>query len=558
MPTLVHRGTGLAINADGKVPIKPPGDSTASTHPSAHNSSTSQSGGGDSTDLRADENSIVLSTSADPSSVQSLIKRTKKIAKPRISTRATTSSISHHARNVVIESICKWGESSSQSFGLGESNKSISRLESDDAVQSLTRPTQEKRKKGQEGLNHTPKGKDENFPKIKKRMQTIFSAEKLLKNKQAKKSKSDKTVKVRKSKTTTNKRNVQQDEIKSTANRRVKPKKRVRSPKKSDADELNFIVSVVIDRVAEEIRHCASFFVSDRSRAVVIIGSEDRESRKEQSAVSTAVANSTREFYQDEQLTSQPLNVRVNDDRIAGQNESSGSTGYSSNILPRSDEENYEGKQKSTVDVQGANLVIVAVRRFVLEVYCPYLLSAKRNSGNTFPNIDRIHLSTLLVIREMLIMNADNLFTFSNLKRLLITMSERMHLSRIFADAIVRNAAKRLHLTHQPDELRFDEKFLQAMNDYDTSGEAFQFSLAPIDAQTVCAYQGGREMGSEESIVAKVGFNYARERHPLLVNRGLIMKNNDGTDNELVPRERRDAEPSACWLLCMKDTIRRF
>jgi len=154
------------------------------------------------------------------------------------------------------------------------------------------------------------------------------------------------------------------------------------------------------------------------------------------------------------------------------------------------------------------------VRRFVIEVYCPFLLSARQSMGNKSPNVDRIRLSTLLAVREMLIMNADKLFTFATMKQSLKTSSERLYLAHVFSNAIVRNTAKRLH--SNAEQGQFFADFVQAARNYDTKSEDFQFSLARLDPRSICVYQGGKQVGAEESILAKIGFNYARQRHPLL------------------------------------------
>ncbi len=63
---------------------------------------------------------------------------------------------------------------------------------------------------------------------------------------------------------------------------------------------------------------------------------------------------------------------------------------------------------------------------------------------------------------------------------------------------------------------QFFADFEQAAHNYDTKSEDFQFSLARLDARSICVYQGGKQVGAEESILAKIGFNHARRQHPLL------------------------------------------
>ncbi len=606
MPTLVHRGTGLAINGNGKPPCTSTANNGAqsttadsrllvdpdvpaaaaprtSTSTHAPQSPSSREFGvpttalphplqsvteptqqslksGDPTDIRADDGrgSFPFHRANSPLSALAYamlpIKRTKKIAKPRKSTKipaGSSSSLPHHARNIGVKNkgeatACQESSSariethvSTSSLVVGAvgtlksiKQSSFSRDGSDKSAQSLVKSKQKKKGKEKKKEVRTQKVKGKKLTKGKKRLQSISpdGDGEQIKKKRAKILKSDNnTDKDKPSKTTTKKD--PKEGMKSTARLYDKTKKKAypSTYKKLDAEELKRIVTVVIDRVAEEILHCASFFESG-NRPIVVIGSNGGSDPKG-------------EIHQGEQHSS---GMRIRQDASLDT-----ASNNAADILPRGNEATGEGEQLSLGSLTADNLVILAVRRFVLEVYFPFLLAAKKNTGRKGnPNVDRIHLSTLLVIREMLIMNADTLFTFSNLKRSSISKSERMHLSRIFADAIVRNAAKRLYVSDRPEGRPFVNLFLQAMSDYESGNEAFQFALPPADSRTVYAYQGGGEMGSKESIIAKVGFNYARERHPLLSTRGTTL--DDGDDEGLVQKEPIPALPSAVHVLRLK------
>ena len=185
--------------------------------------------------------------------------------------------------------------------------------------------------------------------------------------------------------------------------------------------------------------------------------------------------------------------------------------------------------------------VISVVKKFVLEVYCPFLLSAQKRMGNNSPNVYRIQLSTLLAIREMLITNQDKLFTFSSLKQLPSCSSERKYLSFVLANAIVKNASKRLSSNGLDQDSYSD--FLQATRKYDSKSEEFHFSLTREDVFSRHTYHDGTRVGHQESLLAKVGFNYAHARHPLLHNK---RRNSNG---ELVENEGAGSDfpkPTAC------------
>jgi len=200
-------------------------------------------------------------------------------------------------------------------------------------------------------------------------------------------------------------------------------------------------------------------------------------------------------------------------------------------------------------EMHDVRTVVIAVRRFALEVYCPFLLSAKKSAGNNAPDADRILISTLLAIREMLIMNADKLFAFSYLKQSFTSevKNERIYLSHVFANSIVRGAAKRFHFRHP--ERRFFADFIQAAQNYDTESDDFQYALARADARSIYAHTEGvkiEQQEKQESVVAKIGFNYARARHPLFNNEKLVSKHDAQVGVVQKERSLTHPVPTAC------------
>ena len=140
-------------------------------------------------------------------------------------------------------------------------------------------------------------------------------------------------------------------------------------------------------------------------------------------------------------------------------------------------------------------------------------------------------------------MNQEKLFTFSSLKQLPSSASERKYLSFVFANAIVKNASKRLS-SNGLDQDGYSD-FLQATRKYDSKSEEFQFSLAREDVFSRHAYHDGTRVGYQESLLAKVGFNYAHARHPLLHNKSRNRNSNgqvagnEGANNDF-------PNPTAC------------
>jgi len=193
-------------------------------------------------------------------------------------------------------------------------------------------------------------------------------------------------------------------------------------------------------------------------------------------------------------------------------------------------------------DVRGA---VIAVERFVMEIYYPFLLSAKQDTRKESPSADRIRISTLLAIREVLIMNAAKLFTFAYLKQSPSDSVEEdnTQLPHVLANAIIRNTAKRLHSNYP--ESHFFDNFVQATQNYDAKSEDFQLALAPADARAVYTTYDGRKLGEQESLLAKAGFNRARTKHPLLCETK-VAKYCDSKEARQVELVSSSPAPTAC------------
>ncbi len=282
------------------------------------------------------------------------------------------------------------------------------------------------------------------------------------------------------------------------------PKRAKRLSNKADSGDLQIKKAVddVIDRVADEIHHCA-FMFKLTNRPTMIISSKSGEGSSKKTTGAPNTTHCSLNVSADGAL----LSAMTHSAPACSSHVPRGCSVSNHNALP-------VPQKASDPDLHGIHTVIEAVRRFAMEVYCPFLLSARQSMGNKSPNVDRIRLSTLLAVREMLIMNADRLFTFATLKQSPKSSSERLYLAHVFSNAIVRNAAKRLHSSAEQGQFFAD--FLQAAHNYYTKSEDFQFSLARLDARSICVYQGGKQVGAEESILAKIDFNHARRRHPLL------------------------------------------
>jgi len=341
----------------------------------------------------------------------------------------------------------------------------------------------------------------------------------------------------------------------------------------SEDSHIEKLASAVGDMVADEISYCASVF-GIKPPKIVLFNFDNSSDEKSSSGEPTAKSSknftgardpeesksSERQSNSSNQLDKNQgasknvdFSVKISREgtihpvKKSAQNlvvKASGNLNDSKGLTKsESSEQVIESSSSKASDVQ---TLVFAVKKFVLEVYCPFLLSAKNNTGNNSPSADRICASTLLAIREMMIMNAEKLFTFSSLKQVSGTRGNRdkTYLSHVFANAIVRNTAKR-YQSLQP-ESHFFADFVQATQSYDSSSYEFQFSLDQADVRSEYAYPGGEKVGEEESVLAKVSFNYAMTRHPLLQTKNLALKGDGQLGVTQKEKSLSPPAPTAC------------
>ena len=305
--------------------------------------------------------------------------------------------------------------------------------------------------------------------------------------------------------------------------------------------KIETMVIEVVDTIANEISYCAPMFGTKHPRVVIRSEEEDypdKNESKNSAGDNLEDLNSNKKSKGDSPslkirasnivstqigvaALSTSNNVRVTKGGAlssAKNDNLTAKTGKRANLFNKKDPTSVlpVNVRRSVSQMYDVSTVVLAVKRFVMEVYFPFLHSANMNMENSSPNYDRIQISTFIAIREMLIMNADKLFTLPKTKHSSTDCAkkERFYALRVLANAIVRNAAKRLHLRHSGSP--FFANFIQAAQNYDARTDDFQFSLARADARTEYSRSDEETVGRQESVLAKIGFNYARERHPLL------------------------------------------
>lgn len=154
--------------------------------------------------------------------------------------------------------------------------------------------------------------------------------------------------------------------------------------------------------------------------------------------------------------------------------------------------------------------IALAVERFVADVYFPHLIAAKSRMRSMPPTSDRIIISILLAIREMMTMNADRLFSSVH--------QVNVH---AYAGAIVHVCAKKMSSIMSTFSV---ENFLSAIQGYDSRREDFRYSAVETDARAVCILPDGTKQSKEENIVARTSCNFTRSKHPLSFNKKILTK----------------------------------
>lgn len=307
----------------------------------------------------------------------------------------------------------------------------------------------------------------------------------------------------------------------------------------TESSNIEKVISGLVDVLADEVRYCASVFRPPKS--VTNFGGNPCHEKMTSEPEVAAEAAKLKTNSRDSSLKSPEFHGGNHANKVSkvapSTSDSSSISAEGSAYSPVKVSANSASGTNTGVMLTGRcpNLetidmrtTVTAIRRFVLEVYYPFLLSAKQNARNDSMSADRIRISTLLAIREMLILNAGKLFSFPNLHRSPSETAEkdRSRVSYVFASTIVRNTAKRIQ-SHHP-ESNFLDDFAQATRNYYAKSEDFQLSLEEADVRSTYFnspfHSDGVKLGQEKSILAKVSYNYARARHPLLCHKNVALE----------------------------------
>lgn len=137
--------------------------------------------------------------------------------------------------------------------------------------------------------------------------------------------------------------------------------------------------------------------------------------------------------------------------------------------------------------------------------------SSANHSHNSKERDHRIFIATLMSLREVIAMNAQEIFGFP------VEEDEFAEGTAIkvqsLSTALVLNAISRLD---DSDNLEITEKFLTAISQYDDGDEEFSSCLQRLDIRAIGVTPNGKPMKKHETLAYRVSYNTSRLEHPLI------------------------------------------
>jgi len=209
-----------------------------------------------------------------------------------------------------------------------------------------------------------------------------------------------------------------------------------------------------------------------------------------------------------------------------------------------SEESSTKSKDKTEEETKNEKVahlcyIAAAIENFATEIIIPSLNSAgvgERNSKDKRYDYkatdDRVFLSTMLSLRELLILNADSIFfdrspedkhVRSSLDPSLSPVEKRRKLrhekqeiallSQIISTTVIISTFERLDSTLSKSLV---EQFSAAVTKYDNADTEFSSCLERADGQALGVHPDGRMLNGGENIAWRVSFNHSRDNHPLI------------------------------------------
>jgi len=135
---------------------------------------------------------------------------------------------------------------------------------------------------------------------------------------------------------------------------------------------------------------------------------------------------------------------------------------------------------------------------------------------------DRVFVSALLNLRELLILNADEIFSLPSFRYANdgierhngMAIEENTFRSYLLSTSLILTGLERLGDKAAEENLL--KLFRDAVKKYDSSHEEFASCLKRLDSCSLGVTPSGRVLSREENIAWRVSYNLCRESHPLI------------------------------------------
>lgn len=121
--------------------------------------------------------------------------------------------------------------------------------------------------------------------------------------------------------------------------------------------------------------------------------------------------------------------------------------------------------------------------------------------GCNSPKTDRLIISCLLAIQEMLMINTTKYFA---------SFPQEVY---SWVDAVMQASANQLSLVTSNFSV---DNFINASQGYISRRADFQFALMEADGRSIGVFPDGTKCSKVESTINNTSFNYTRSNHPLI------------------------------------------
>ena len=204
-------------------------------------------------------------------------------------------------------------------------------------------------------------------------------------------------------------------------------------------------------------------------------------------------------------------------------------------------------------------MAAASIEKFAHDVIVPSFISrgvsdtSSTSLEKTSPN-HRVFVGTLLMLRELLIMNADKLFRGShreeeeNSSQSKQQNEERLFRTKILCTTLISKSILNLDAKLAEDIIA---SFESAVRGYDNGEDEFSSCLDPADSTLKCVLFNGTKLKEMENLSWRVSYNCARSIHPLVQlkkDRDIMLSNRKGVHMSNSSNQIQIPSPNTCFV----------